>query len=198
MNIILATRNPSKTLQIQELFAGSPFQILSLNDAGIVGEAVEDGATLEENALKKIMFVYDKLSNKAWVMADDTGLFVHALDGEPGIQAAYWAGHNVPTEETTAHALKQMEGLEDRSAMFKTVVAMMSPEGETFFFSGEVEGVMQKAARLKPQPKMPYSPLFQPHGSTKVWAEMTTEEENAISHRGLAFRKVRAFLESLD
>lgn len=195
MEIILATRNPSKALQIQEVFKDSSCKVLTLQDVGIKGEAVEDGVTLEENARKKVMFVREKSSGDRWIMADDTGLFVHGLNGEPGVQAAYWAGQHASTNEITTHALNEMKGLVDRGATFETVVIMLSPEGKEYFFSGKVEGIMQEVPRCELQPKMPYSPLFQPVGSNKVWAEMTTEEENAISHRGIAFRKVREFLE---
>ncbi len=129
MKIILSTRNPSKAEQIREIFRGSSFPILTLADIGIEGEAVEDGTTLEENALKKALFAHER-APQLWTMADDTGLFI-------------------------------------------------------------------EAPRVKPQPKMPYSPIFMPDGENQVWAEMTVEYENSISHRGKAFRQARVFLESL-
>ncbi len=200
MNIILATRNPSKALQIRECFLGSPIKILTLSDVGIVGEAEEDGTTLEQNALKKVMFAHQEShkssSENSWIMADDTGLFIRALNNEPGVQAAYWAGRDAETEEITAHAIQMLTGVTDRHAIFRAVVCVMNPNGEIVFFTGEVDGVMLDTPRVKPQPKMPYSGLFQPVGHNKVWAEMTTEEENAISHRGIAFRQVRAYLET--
>ena len=197
MDIILSTRNPSKAVQIQGCFEGSSIKILTLDDVGISGEAIEDGKTLEENALKKALFAYEKSGKKAWVMSDDTGLFIRALNDEPGVYAARWAGESATTDEITEHAIKKLSGISDRRATFKTVVVVINPDGETMFFSGEVHGNMQETPRVKPQPKMPYSPLFQPEGSDKVWAEMSTEEENAISHRGIAFRQAREFLEKL-
>ena len=190
MNIVLSTRNPSKVEQIKAVFADVPILVLTLGEAGIEGEAVEDGATLEENAMKKALFAHRP---GEWSMADDTGLFIDVLDGRPGIHAARWAG-DVSTDEITQYTLKQLDGAQDRSAIFKTVVAVVSPEGEQRFFIGEVRGTILEAPRVKPQPKMPYSPLFVPDGSNKVWAEMTTEEENAISHRGKAFRLTREYL----
>ena len=173
MNVILSTRNPSKAEQIKAVFAGVPISVLTLSEAGIEGEAVEDGTTLEENAMKKAFFAHRP---GEWSMADDTGLFIDALDGKPGVYAARWAGETATTDEITNYTLKQMEGVADRSATFKTVVAMVSPEGEQLFFSGEVMGKLLDAPRTRPQPKMPYSPLFIPEGSDKVWAEMTTDE----------------------
>jgi XTP/dITP diphosphohydrolase len=193
MNIILSTRNPSKAEQIKSVFTGVLISVLTLADAGIEGEAVEDGETLEENALKKALFAHRA---GEWSMADDTGLFINALRGKPGIHAARWAGETATTGEITSYTLKQLEGATDRSATFKTVVALISPEGKHQFFVGEVLGVLLESPRVPPQPKMPYSPLFVPEGSSKVWAEMTTEEENAISHRGKAFRLVREHLMS--
>jgi XTP/dITP diphosphohydrolase len=195
MNIILSTRNPSKAEQIKAIFAGSPISILTLSDAGIEGEAVEDGTTLQENALKKAVFAHQ--SGKVWAMADDTGLFIDHLDGVPGVRAARWAGETATTEEITWHTLKQLKGAADRSATFETVVAIVSPEGKQHFFSGKVRGQILEAPRTPPQPKMPYSPIFVPEGTDLVWAEMSVDFENSISHRGKAFRQAREFLESL-
>ncbi len=165
MVIILSTRNPSKAHQVGELFRGFPIQVISLDEAGISGEGVEDGSTLEENAYKKAAFAH----------------------------AARWAGE-VPTEEITKYCLERLRGVSNRSALFKTVVVLISPSGEEWVFTGEVKGKILEEALVPPQPKMPYSPLFAPDGEERCWAEMTTEEENQISHRGKAFRKVRDFL----
>ncbi len=197
MKIILSTRNPSKLEQIQGLFLGSPIKVLSLDDVRITGEAVEDGITLAENAFKKAHFAYVQSGSKEWAMADDTGLHIGALNGAPGVRAARWAGETATTDEITQFTLKQLEGKLDRSAVFETVVAVIAPNGEHHFFNGEVHGTLLEAPRVRPQPKMPYSPIFVPDGENRVWAEMTVEQENSISHRGKAFRKARAFLESL-
>lgn len=197
MNIILSTHNPSKALQIKAVFNGSPLSVSTLAEAGIEGEAVEDGTTLEVNAAKKAWYAHEHSDKKSWTMADDTGIFIDALNGEPGVYSARWAGE-VSTAEITAYTLKRLEGVTDRSATFRTVVVAISPEGIEHTFVGEVRGVLLIEPRVPPQPKMPYSPLFVPDGQEKVWAQMTTEEENAISHRGIAFRKARAFLEKLS
>lgn len=196
MEIILATRNPSKALQIQKVFSNSAVDVKTLDQIGIEGEAVEDGANLEENAFKKAWFAHERADGK-WTMADDTGLFITALNGEPGIHAARWAG-DVTTEEITRYTLKRLEGISDRSAIFRTVVVAISPEGEKHAFTGEVTGRLAEVQRVPPQPKMPYSPLFIPDGEEMCWAEMGTEYENRISHRGIAFRKVREFFEKLS
>lgn len=195
MKIILSTRNPSKAEQIRAIFHGTPISILSLDEAGIQGEGTEDGTTLAENAFKKALFAHQY--SKGWAMADDTGLFIDALNGEPGVRAARWAGDPATTDEITSYTLQMLDGVTDRKARFETVVAVISPDGEQHFFNGEVRGTLLEAPRVEPQPKMPYSPLFVPDGSSLVWAEMSVEQENAISHRGKAFRQARAFLEKI-
>lgn len=197
MDIILATRNPSKAEQIRAIFAGSPINVLSLDGAGITGEAVEDGATLEENAEKKAGYARENTSGAMWTMADDTGLFINALGGEPGVYAARWAGEGAATADITRHTLNRLEGMDDRTAAFRTTVVLISPEGEKHVFRGEVTGTILREQRVPPQPKMPYSGIFVPDGQLMCWAEMPVEVENAISHRGKAFRQVRAFLEGL-
>ncbi len=194
MKIILSTRNPSKALQIQTLFSGSRIEVLTLSEAGIEGEAVEDGANLHQNALKKAQFAHNRAKPGFWAMADDTGLFIDALKGEPGVRSARWAGETATTEEITNYCLERLKGVTDRSATFQTVVSLISPDGKSNFFVGELRGHMLEAARVPAQPKMPYSPLFVPEGKELCFAEMPTSEENEISHRGIAFIKVREFL----
>ena len=197
MNIILSTRNPSKLIQIQEIFSGSNIHVLTLDDAHIESEAVEDGASLEENALKKAWFAYENSGRNSWTMADDTGLFITALDGKPGIYAARWAGEDASTEETMNFCLQKLQDETDRSAIFRTVVVAISPDGGKHIFTGEVNGHIRETPRVSPQPKMPYSALFVPDGQELSWAEMTTQQENRLSHRGKAFRQTKSFLESL-
>lgn len=194
--VILSTRNPSKTLQIKELLKDTVITIHTLDDVGIEGEAIEDGATLEENATKKAVYAFSRapFSTSAYVVAEDTGLFIPALNNEPGIYAARYAGKHATTEETLRYMLQKLAGITDRRATFTTVVAMITPNGALEFFEGSIEGWMMEEPQAPPQPKMPYSSLFRPCGHDKVWAQMTPQEENAISHRGIAFRKVATFL----
>ncbi len=198
MEIILSTRNQSKVTQIKNILDGLDLTVLSLSDANIEGEAVEDGTTLEENALKKALFA-SKQTGK-WAIADDTGLFIDAWGGKPGIHAARWAGDGLSTEEIMRRTLRKLEGvpIEGRTATFKTCAVVTSPDEKHIgFFTGKVRGTILIEPRTVCQPNMPYSAIFVPDGHDKVWAEMSTEEENAISHRGEAFRQVREFLAEL-
>lgn len=192
MDVILSTRNRSKVDQIKALLSGLNINVLSLEDAQIQGEGVEDGSTLQENAFKKAEFA-SKESGK-WAIADDSGLYIQALDGQPGIHAARWAG-DCTTEEIMKFTLDKLQGvpLEKRNAVFQTVAVIVSPNGEKFSYAGEVSGILLLEPRTACQPNMPYSAIFLPVGCDKVWAEMTVEEENAMSHRGIAFRQVRDF-----
>ena len=194
MHIILSTRNVRKATEIQAIFSNSPFTVVTLEEAGIEGKALEDGASEEENALKKARFAHERAPD-TWVMADDTGFAINALNGEPGRHAAYWAGENVPTEDTTRFCLEKMAGVIDRTATFKAVAVAISPSGEEFIFVGELRGSLLEAPRVTPLPQMPYGCLFVPTGETRSLAEMNVEEENKVSHRGIAFAKLRAFLE---
>ena len=127
-------------------------------------------------------------------MADDTGIFIDALGGKPGVQSARWAGETATTAEIMNHCLERLKGIKNRTATFRTTVAVISPEGKEYFFTGEVQGKLLKTPRVEFQPQMPYSSLFVPEGGTKSWAEMTIEDENKVSHRGKAFGKVKEFL----
>lgn len=193
IDIILSTRNPSKASQIKTMFEGLPVRILTLEDANVRGEAIEDGKTLEENASKKVRFAWEQ--TKRWCPADDTGLFIDALGGQPGIHAARWAGLEAQTEEIMRFTLEKLKHIPQgrREATFKTVAAMINPQGELSIFMGEVRGTILSVPRVACQPKMPYSAIFVPDGQLKVWAEMSAGEENAISHRGKAFRQVYNF-----
>lgn len=194
MDIILSTRNPSKLFQIADIFKDSDLHIVSLAEAGIEGDVIEDGTTLAENALKKARFAYECAGKGVWTMADDTGLFIKALDGAPGIYSARWAGEDATTEEIALYTLKRIEGVVDRSAYFETVVALIAPDGHEYFFMGKIEGTLLESPRVTPQPKMPYSHLFVPVWDTRSWAEMPVEDENLVSHRGKAFQSVKEFL----
>ncbi len=197
MKIILATQNTSKARQIGEIFKGSPIEVVSMEEAGISPPAsnIETGATLVENALIKAKFAQAGASGY-WTMADDTGIFIHALDGFPGVHSARWAGEGTATEDIMHGILDKMKGVTDRSATFRTSVVVLGPDGQSHIFQGERPGQVLEEPRCAPQPMMPYSSIFLPDGAEKVWAEMKTEEENEGSHRGKAFRAALEFLKT--
>lgn len=107
----------------------------------------------EEDSLRKARYAWER--NSGWAMADHTGLFISVLGGMPGVKAARWAGETAMTDEITRHTLRALHGAEDRSAVFRTVVAVVSPEGGHRFFEGEACGRILEAPRVPPQPKIP-------------------------------------------
>jgi XTP/dITP diphosphohydrolase len=189
-NVVLSTRNRSKLFQIQAMFTSMPVNLLTLDDANIAGEAVEDGETLEENAHKKAAYAHARVPPFTWTMAEDTGLFIDALGGEPGVRAARWAGEGKDAEEVMRHALKRLVGIADRSATFRTVVVLMDPDGKEQVFSGSAQGRILTQPRTPPPAQMPYSAIFVPDGSERAFSEMSPVEMNLVSHRGRAFAQL--------
>lgn len=198
MDIILATRNKSKADQIRGLLSDlSHIKILSLDEAGIKGEAVEDGTTLEQNALKKARYAFEQSHGKP-TLSEDTGFFIDALGGQPGIHAARWAG-KISTEGIRDFTLEKMKNIPraQRTARFETCAVFVWDHSSGMVFRGSVKGTILREPRCECQPNMPYSGIFVPDGEKMVWAQMTIEKENAISHRGQAFKKVRDALANL-
>ena len=194
MDIVLSTRNPTKALEIKAMLADFTVNVLTLSDAGIQGEAEEDGSSLEENAEKKVDYAARQLNTPSWIMADDSGIFINALNGAPGIHSARWAGETASTEEIMWFTLKKLEGIQDRFALFRTAIVLQSPEGKKFYFEGITPGKLAESPKAKPKPAMPYTALFSPAGTQKVLAEMTVEEQKGVSSRGKAIQQVIEFL----
>lgn len=195
MDVIFSTRNSDKMKQVLAAFEGSPINILSLADAGIEGSPPEGGRTLDLSASRKALFAWERGTRDMWTMGEATGLLLDALDGEPGVRSSSWAGATATTAEITRYTLEKLKGAATRAGAFCTAVVVVSPSQDEWPFRAEVRGTMLESERVRAQPMMPYSGLFLPDGSDKVWAEMTLEEENAISQRGIVFREVRKFLE---
>ncbi|MFI5260589.1 MAG: non-canonical purine NTP pyrophosphatase [Candidatus Paceibacteria bacterium] len=199
IEVIFATRNATKLQQANAIFAGSGIILMTLDDAGIEGEALEDGTTLEENALKKARFAYERSTTDSLVMGEDTGLFINALGGKPGVYSARWAGKGASAEQTMQYCIKQMKGIEDRRATFRTVVVLLSDVGKEYLFIGEAHGHLLEEPRTDPQPNMPYSPIFVPEGQRLCFAEiakMLPAHKNGFPHRAEALRKLKKFLEA--
>lgn len=198
MKILLASNNPSKREQIRPFLADLPVPLLTMQEAGVVGESLEDGLNHYAIAIDKAMYARQQLQDHDYiVIGEDTGISIEALGGQPGIHSKRWAGPDATTDQIMQHVLRQMEGKENRRAVFICAAAVLTPKGKPALFSGRVAGKLLTAPACEPQLQMPYSPLFQPDGSDKVWAQMSVEEENAISHRGIVFRQVREYLETL-
>lgn len=192
--VTLATYNSGKVQEFQAFFRRSRFSFVTMAEAGKTGKAVEDGATIYHNALKKAWHAHEK---GRWTVSDDSGLFIWALEGRPGKDAATWAGEGATTAEITQFTLAQMEGKKDRRATFECCSILISPQGNIRSFIGKLSGTLLEAERVPPRPSMPYEGIFVPEGETRVLAEMDVEYRNTISHRGKALARLRKELEQI-
>ncbi|MFA8433830.1 MAG: non-canonical purine NTP diphosphatase [Marinifilaceae bacterium] len=188
MKLVFATNNRNKLKEIQNML-GEEFEILSLKDIQCDDEIPEDHETLEENASQKAFYIYDRY--KINCFADDTGLEIEALNGEPGVYSARYAGEAKSSEENMAKVLRKMEGEKNRSARFRTVVSLVL-DGKEYRFEGIVDGAILK--EKKGADGFGYDPIFEPEGRGVSFAEMDMTSKNEISHRGRAVRKLVDFL----
>lgn len=183
--VVVATSNPGKVREIAEALAPLDWQLEPL-PAGITMPA-ETGTTYEENASLKACTVAARLGLPA--LADDSGLEVDALDGQPGVYSARFGG-NVTDNERNALLLDKLRGKADRRARFRAVVILAYPDGDMEVYGGEVGGTLLEGPRG--QGGFGYDPLFVPDGETRTLAEMTLVEKRALSHRGAALQQLLA------
>jgi XTP/dITP diphosphohydrolase len=192
MKIVFATNNKNKLKEIKALVPSS-IEVLSLADIGCFDDIPETSNTLEGNALIKAEHVYRNYGYSCF--SDDTGLLVDALNGEPGVYSARYAGENSNSEENMKKLLFNLEGISNRKAHFETVIALIL-DGERKFFSGVAKGEI--TTEKSGQEGFGYDPIFQPLGFDQTFAEMTSDEKGKISHRGKAVEKLVAYLNSLE
>ena len=194
--IIVATKNAKKIKELNAALAGLPIRLLSLDEVVDVAEAVEDGTTFEENALKKARH-YLSATQKA-CLADDSGLEVDALDGAPGVYSARYAGENADDAANNRKLIEALQGVSDekRSARFRCVLVFLDVDGTTLISEGKCEGSI--AHETKGTHGFGYDPLFclKGHGERRM-AELSLEEKNAVSHRGNAVRAMAQKLQEL-
>jgi len=200
--LVLATRNPHKVEELTAMLGGLPVEVLSFIDFPDMPEVVEDGVTLEENAVKKAVEVAEFTGLPS--LADDTGLEVEALAGAPGVLSARYSGEGANAERNNAKLLSELSGFRgrDRAAAFRCVVALAVPHGaagdtsvEPAVVVGETRGVILEAPRG--EGGFGYDPLFLPNGHGRTYAEMNSGEKNAVSHRGKAIKLARGLVEAL-
>jgi XTP/dITP diphosphohydrolase len=191
MDLVFASSNPNKVMEISQLI-GPPISIKGLSDIGCAEEIPETAATIEGNAIQKAWYVYTHYHMNCF--SDDTGLEIDALDGRPGVLSARYAGNEKNAEENIRKVLIELQGATNRSARFKTVIALVI-DGKVNCFEGIVEGVILTAHRGTGG--FGYDPVFQPIGFSESFAEMSLETKNLISHRALATKKLINFLDQL-
>ena len=185
--LILATSNKDKVREIGEILKDTPFVAVSMRDEGFDPDIVEDGKTFEENALIKARAVH-ALAKACYVMADDSGLCIDALDGAPGIYSARFCGEDSTYPEKFAKIFEMLKDVpeEKRTAKFVCCIAVVRPDGSEFTVRGEICGVLHE----KPMGDggFGYDPIFYVPEFGMTTAQMTKEQKNSISHRGKASR----------
>jgi XTP/dITP diphosphohydrolase len=179
--LVVASKNTDKIREIAEVLAGSGLRV-ELVDGLAWPDIEETGATLEENALEKAHQVFDATGIPS--LADDTGLFVNALDGLPGVNTARFAGPNATYADNVARLIEELKGIEDRAASFRTVVALVSVDDELV-----AKGVLVGSIAHTPRGSggFGYDPVFEV-SSGRTLAELDTDEKNLLSHRAMALR----------
>lgn len=185
--LILATRNEGKIAEFKELLSGFQIEIKSLKDFGPISPVVEDGKTFEENAYKKAHLTAKVIGFPA--IADDSGLLVEALGGEPGVHSARYAGEGASDEENNQKLLKAMEGIDNRKAKFLCVIAIAVPSGPALTYEGRCEGEI--ALEPRGENGFGYDSIFYYPPLKKTFAQISAEQKNKISHRGRAMRELR-------
>lgn len=194
--IILASGNKHKIQEIKDILKDMDFEIISKDDVGLQDfEVIEDGNTLEENAIKKAVEISRKVDGI--IIADDTGLFVEKLNGEPGVYSARYAGENATYEDNNKKLLKKLKGIsmEDRNAKFKTVMAIVLEDKSIRTVEGECKGKI--AFEPRGNNGFGYDPLFIVDGYDKTFAELGEEIKNKISHRANALKNLKNELDRI-
>jgi XTP/dITP diphosphohydrolase len=192
MKIIFATNNSHKISEITSVI-DPVFKLSGLAESGIYEDIPENESTLEGNALAKARYVY-KLTGSD-VFADDTGLEVDALDNEPGVLSARYAGDQKDSNDNIDKLLDRLKSKKTRKARFRTIIALIL-DGQEYIYEGIVTGEIIKERRGKNG--FGYDPVFKPDGYNKTFAEMELEEKNIISHRARAVSKLSDFLSQLN
>jgi len=190
--IVFATHNLNKLKEVQSIVPNN-IEIIGLDDIGCHEEIIENGKNLTENAQIKADYVFNTYGKSCF--ADDTGLEVDALNGEPGVYSARYAGANRSSEANMEKLLNNLKGKTNRDAQFKTVIYYRTPT-ETLFFEGICKGKILSAKQG--EKGFGYDPIFKPNESEISFAEMPPQLKNEISHRGKAFLKFYSFLNKTE
>lgn len=192
MKLVFATNNNHKLKEVRQLLPDS-IEILSLKDIDCDDEIAETGGTIRDNAFIKARYIYEKFGMNCF--ADDTGLEVDSLGGRPGVYSARFAGPACRSEENIKKLLIELKGIENRKANFRTSIALMI-DGTENTFEGIVDGVITNEE--SGENGFGYDPVFLPNGHNKTFAQMSDAEKNAISHRGIAVKKLVEYLGKLE
>ncbi|CAM1352728.1 dITP/XTP pyrophosphatase [Tenacibaculum insulae] len=192
MKLVFATNNLNKLTEVQKMLPNS-IELLSLKDINCFDNVEETAITLEGNAKIKADYITDKYNYNCF--ADDTGLEVESLNGAPGVYSARYAGEPSNSENNMQKLMTELNGVDNRNAQFRTSICL-NLNGKQFLFDGICKGEI--LTKKQGEKGFGYDPIFKPEGYNNSFAEMTSEEKNTISHRGLAIKKLVAFLKSIN
>lgn len=192
MKLVFATNNLNKLTEVQKMLPNS-IELLSLKDINCFDDVEETAITLEGNAKIKADYITDKYNYNCF--ADDTGLEVESLNGAPGVYSARYAGEPSNSENNMQKLMTELNGVDNRKAQFRTSICL-NLNGKQFLFDGICKGEI--LTKKQGEKGFGYDPIFKPEGYNNSFAEMTSEEKNTISHRGLAIKKLVAFLKSIN
>jgi XTP/dITP diphosphohydrolase len=192
MKLLLATRNSNKVIELQHALEGAGWQVLTLADIASAPDVEEDGATFHDNALKKAR-IAARFSH-LWTLAEDSGLEIDALGGEPGVRSARYAGEGATDAERIQKVLRQLVSVRDeqRTARFRCVMCTIDPADQENCFEGRCEGRIANDARGSSG--FGYDPIFIPDGYDKTFAELGLGVKSKISHRARAMQQVIEYL----
>lgn len=188
MKLVFATHNHNKAKEIQALVPEG-ITIVTLDDLQCFEDIPETAPTLEGNAIQKAEYIVNQFNLN--VFADDTGLEIEALNGEPGVISARYAGEQRDSNQNMDLVLEKLNGIENRNAQFRTAIALYW-EGEMHLFEGIVKGTIR--TEKSGEEGFGYDPIFEPENCGKTFAEMSLDEKNKMSHRARALEKMIAFL----
>jgi XTP/dITP diphosphohydrolase len=186
--LVFATNNAHKLRELGEILKGE-FKLLSLSDISCTDDIPETGDTLEANASQKSFYIWDRYHTDCF--SDDSGLEVVALDNEPGVHSARYAGDGRNSEDNIDKVLSQLKNHQDRKACFRCVISLVL-HGNEYLFEGRVDGEILPERQGKDG--FGYDPVFRPDGFAQSFAEMDADTKNSISHRGRAVQKLVRFL----
>ena len=186
--LVFATNNAHKLDEVRAMLEPD-YKIISLSDLNCFDDIPETADTLEGNALLKAEYIYNKFGVDCF--ADDTGLEIDALNGEPGVYSARYAGETHNAQDNMQKVLSKMGNTANRAAHFRTVIALIL-KGETYYFDGRVDGDI--ATSQQGNAGFGYDPIFIPSGYNVSFAQLTADEKNSISHRGRAVKQLVSFL----
>ena len=191
--IIMATKNSGKSEEIIKILGGFPVEILDLNEFGKLPQIIEDADNFEDNAYAKAFFHAKTLGFPA--LADDSGLVIESLGGEPGVRSARWAGPDATDNDKCKKILERMEGIQERGAAFVCALVLAVPSGPALTWVGRCEGLI--AEKPVGNKGFGYDPIFYYPPLQKTFGELEAEEKNKVSHRGRALEEFKSEFEKV-